>query len=175
MGEVGRAGGRFASVFYFLKRQACLRRRFLGQRRMRPHDRSSKGRPVPELAPHATGTLRLTSPGSHADLPAPVMGEFLPRLLGAGVRWISRCFHTNRLPFYPCGRRWRAAPDEGYAISSPPPLRRIETPHPDFLLDAENLSLSHKGRGVAGGSPHARNSLLPLWEKVPEGRMRSLR
>ena len=32
----------------------------------------------------------------------------------------------------------------------PPMDQRVEgTPHPDFLLDAENLSLSHKGRGVA--------------------------
>ena len=47
---------------------------------MHPHDRSSQRCPAPELAPHATGTLRLTGPVSHADLPAPVMGESYNRI-----------------------------------------------------------------------------------------------
>ena len=38
----------------------------------------------------------------------------------------------------------------------PPMDQRVEgTPHPDFLLDAENLSLSHKGRGENGGTREA--------------------
>ena len=46
------------------------------------------------------------------------------------------------------------------AVSSQTPLRRIDTPHPDFLLNAENLSLSLKGRGRTGAGAASRGRLV---------------
>src|SRR6478672_2671524 len=47
------------------------------------------------------------------------------------------------LPFSPCGRRWREAPDEG-SLSSSGVLPWGENPHPSSLREA---TLSHKERG----------------------------
>src|SRR5260370_30026142 len=98
--------------------------------------------PVPSRAPpkSLTTTLapRLASPSACSrprPLPAPVTIATRPSNLIA-MSYDSLVL----LPFSPCGRRWREAPDEGF---SPKGELAERTPHPPSLREA---TLSHKGR-----------------------------
>jgi hypothetical protein len=115
-----------------------------------PHDftvrltrRSSKAHPRPPL-PAPTSVTMANAPlsgrdgdRSEGDLP-------LRSSLTAATHWhdgqislravkiylMARCIH---LPFSPCGRRWREAPDEGSKITrgcDPSPVRIFDAIHP---------------------------------------------
>jgi len=65
------------------------------------------------------------------------------------MNMFSEIFAATNLPSPLAGEGARRA-DEGYSLAIANSSAEERTPHPDFLLNAENLSLSRKGRGKAG-------------------------
>jgi hypothetical protein len=90
--------------------------------------------------------------GKRASCEAGWMRGSSPRMTSYDEFWMPAAGGERRvrvtpgrlLPFSPCGRRWRAAPDEG----SPRARAHAErTPHPAPSRCARFATLSHKGRG----------------------------
>src|ERR1700712_5017885 len=82
---------------------------------------------------------RLHFGGSCAGPVGRPLGAFMPEI-GSNVIGDRA---GSILPFSPCGRRWREAPDEGFYQ---PPLSLRQTPPPSAMLRVAP-TLSHKGRG----------------------------
>jgi hypothetical protein len=86
---------------------------------------------------HGTGLLP-----SHRQGPPCRPVDLLPM---SSVYSVTHVAGQDLLPFSPCGRRWRAAPDEG-SVSAERYLSAESTPHPSAMLRIAS-TLSRKGRG----------------------------